>query len=68
VFKEIEFAMEPAFIALTGAEWAGVVVSFRAVDLTFMTLQAGFIPEGFIYARVLVADVGACMLVLVSSI
>jgi len=57
--------MEPAFVAFAGAEWTGIVVSFRAVDLSLVALEASFIAERFVGAGILMADVWTGVLVLV---
>lgn len=66
MLEKVVFAIESTLITLTRAEWAGEGVITRAVNFSFVALEAGFIPKGFIGAGILLADVWTGVLVLMS--
>jgi hypothetical protein len=68
VLEEVVSAMEPTFVSFARAEWTWIGFSFRTVNFSFVALQACFITEGFVGARVLAADVWTGVLVLVSPV
>ena len=68
VFEEVVFARKSTLVAFARADWTDIGVSFGAVNVSFVTLEAGFAPEGFAGAGMLMTDVWTGVLVLVSSV
>jgi hypothetical protein len=48
VFEKVVSAVEASLVTFARAKWAGIVVSFRAVDFPLVALQACFVTEGFV--------------------
>jgi hypothetical protein len=67
VVEEVVFAVKPTLVAFARADWAEKCLGFGAVHLSLVTLEAGFLSERLVCARILAADVWAGVLFLVSS-
>jgi hypothetical protein len=68
VLEEVVSAMEPTLVSFARTEWAWIGIGFRTVGFSLVALLTCFVTEGFIGARLLVADIWTGVLVSVSSV